>query len=211
MKTRVWRQYKSSAYGGSQLLIQSSYVATATQLQDFRQHRKFCKLSEAVCRRRKAAACRQSGVAAKRRRTAYGFAEAGRTVQKRPVGFCRSEYGTNSGDDSKRRRGLWLCPSPISDGHRAGNTAGRRGGRRTSRPQKTFCGAEAAFCLRASVSQLLGGQGTSRKFPPAAEILRSNAAIAALLLRSTFYTFSRCRRGRGRSGRPWAPFSSAAP
>ena len=25
--------------------------------------------------------------------------------------------------DSKKKRGLWLCPSPISDGHRAGNTA----------------------------------------------------------------------------------------
>ena len=70
-------------------------------------------------------------------------------------------------------------PTDIAQGTRRG----RRGGRRTSRPQKTFCGAKAAFCLRASASLLLGGQGTSRKFPPAAEILRSNAAIAALLLR----------------------------
>lgn len=70
-------------------------------------------------------------------------------------------------------------PTDIAQGTRRG----RRAGRRTSRPQKTFCGAEAAFCLRASTSLLLGGQGTSRKFPPAAEILRSNAAIATQLLR----------------------------
>lgn len=59
-------------------------------------------------------------------------------------------------------------PTDIAQGTRRG----RRAGRRTSRPQKTFCGAEAAFCLRASASLLLGGQGTSRKFPPAAEILQ---------------------------------------
>lgn len=59
-------------------------------------------------------------------------------------------------------------PTDIAQGTRRG----RRAGRRTSRPQKTFCGAEAAFCLRASVSQLLGGQGTSRKLPPSAEILQ---------------------------------------
>lgn len=183
MKTRVWRQYKGSACGGSRLLIQNSCVAAATQLQDFRRRRKSCKLSEAVCRRRKTAACRQSGAAAKRRRTAYGFAEAGRTVQKKLVGFAGVRTERILMADSKKKRGLWLCPSPIPDEHRTGNTAGRRGGRRTIRPQKTFCGAEAAFCLRASASLLLGGQGTSRKFPPAAEILRSNAAIAALLLR----------------------------
>ena len=87
--------------------------ATATQLQYFRQRRKSCKLSEAVCRRRKAAACRQSGAAAKRGRAACGFAEAGYAVQKRPVGFCRSEYGTDSGDDSKKTRSLAL-PMPDS-------------------------------------------------------------------------------------------------
>ena len=112
MKTRVWRQYKGSACGGSRLLIQSRRVAAATQLQDFRRRRKSCKLSEAVCRRRKAAACRQSGAAAKRRRTAHGFAEAGRTVQKRLVGFCRSAYRTNSdGRFQKKTRSLAL-PKP---------------------------------------------------------------------------------------------------
>ena len=125
MKTRVWRQYKGSACGGSRLLIQSRLVATTTQLQDFRQRRKSCKLSEAVCRRRKAAACRQSGAAAKRGRTVYGFAEAGRTVQKKLVGFAGVRTERILMADSKKKRGLWLCPSPIPDGHRAENTAGQ--------------------------------------------------------------------------------------
>ena len=125
MKTRVWRQYKGSACGGSRLLIQNSCVAAATQLQDFRRRRKSCKLSEAVCRRRKTAACRQSGAAAKRRRTAYGFAEAGRTVQKKLVGFAGVRTERILMADSKKKRGLWLCPSPIPDEHRTGNTAGQ--------------------------------------------------------------------------------------
>lgn len=76
-----------------------------------------------MCRRRKAAACRQSGAAAKRGRTACGFTEAGRTVQKRLVGFAGVRTERIPMADSKKKRGLWLCPSPISDGHRAGNTA----------------------------------------------------------------------------------------
>ena len=100
-------------------------MATTTQLQDFRQRRKSCKLSEAVCRRRKAAACRQSGAAAKRGRTVYGFAEAGRTVQKKLVGFAGVRTERILMADSKQKRGLWLCPSPIPDGHRAENTAGQ--------------------------------------------------------------------------------------
>ena len=83
----------------------------------------------------------------------------------------------------KKTRSLTLPKPDFRRTSRREHGEGRRAGRRTSRLQKTFCGAEAAFCLRASASLLLGGQGTSRKFPPAAEILRSNAAIAALLLR----------------------------
>ncbi len=85
--------------------------------------------------------------------------------------------------DSKKKRGLWPAQARFPTDIAQGTRRGRRAGRRTSRPQKNVLRREAAFCLRALASLLLGGQGTSRKFPPAAEILRSNAAIAALLLR----------------------------
>lgn len=124
-------------------------MAAATQLQDFRQRRKSCKLSEAVCRRRKAAACRQSGAAAKRGRAACGFAKAVYAVQTRPIGFCRSESETNSdGRFQKETRSLTL-PKPDSRrtsrrehggaGAPDGGQAGRRK-RSAARKPLSVCG-----------------------------------------------------------------------
>lgn len=194
MKTRVWRQYKGSYCGGSRLLIQSRRVAAATQLQDFRQRRKSCKLSEAVCRRRKAAACRQSGAAAKRGRAACGFAKAVYAVQTRPIGFCRSESETNSdGRFQKETRSLTL-PKPDSRrtsrrehggaGAPDGGQAGRRK-RSAARKPLSVCGLRH-LCFSAvkepsyvaAATQLLRPRRDC-KFPPAAEILRSYAATAA--------------------------------
>ena len=159
MKTRVWRQYKGSACGGSRLLIQNSCV--------LRLHN--CNISASVGNlansAKRCAAGEKLRPAGKAGRQPSGDGRHA-VSQKQAMPFKRGPSafaGVSTGRipaTIPKKRGLWLCPCPIPDGHRAGNTAGRRGGRRTSRPQKTFCGAEAAFYLRASASLLLGGQGT---------------------------------------------------
>ena len=172
MKTRVWRQYKGSACGGSWLL----YRAVARQ----RLHN--CKISAGVGNlansAKRCAAGEKLRPAGKAGRQPSGDGRHA-VSQKRVAPFKRSSSALQECVQNEfrwqipKRNAVFgsaqaRFPTDIAQGTRRG----RRGGRRTSRPQKTFCGAEAAFCLRASVSLLLGDQETSRKFPPAAEILQ---------------------------------------
>lgn len=173
METRVWRQYKGSACGGSRLLIQSRLVATTTQLGKIS-----ASIGNLANSAKRCAADEKLRPAGKAGRQPSGDGRHA-VSQKRVAPFKRSSSALQECVQNEfrwqipKRNAVFgpayaRFPTDIAQGTRRG----RRAGRRTSRPQKTFCGAEAAFCLRASASLLLGGQETSRKFPPATKILQ---------------------------------------